>query len=430
MKKVLVYPCGTEIGLEIHNAVNNSIHYELWGGSSSYDHGQFVYEKHIKDLHFVTDSSNKEDIIRFQKEIDSYNFDYIYPAMDGVIAVFAKYRKLLKPTVIAPNSFTAEICRYKSKTYKILGDIIKTPKIYSDIEKVTKYPVFIKPDLGQGAVGAKLINNKKELEFYLLKSKTQMLIMENLPFKEYTVDCFTNAKNKLIFLQARCRKRIKNGISVNTYIVHDKRFKEIADKINSILNQKGAWFFQLKENEDKDFVLLEVSTRIAGTSAITRALGVNLPLMTLHLFDGQNIDYHINNNINIELDRALKNIYRFDLYYETIYFDYDDTLIVNGRVNVDMIKLAYIAMNKGKKIKLITHHQGNLNDELKKFRLDNIFDKIIHIPKYDNKYKYMEEQYAIFIDDSFMERLEVKEKLGYIVLSPMEIEFLLNEECI
>lgn len=428
MKKVLVYPCGTEIGLEIFKSVNNSTHFELWGGSSSYDHGQFVYENHIENLPFITDDSTEEEIMAFQKKIDEYNFDYIYPAMDGVIAIFAKYQNLLTPVLISPDSFTSDICRSKFKTYNLLKEVIKTPKIYNSPDDVQQYPVFIKPDSGQGSVGARLVNNKDDLLFYLSKSKSKMIILENLPFSEYTIDCFTNSEHKLIFSQARCRKRIKTGISVNTYLINDERIKKIAEKINSKLNQKGAWFFQLKENQNKEFVLLEVAARIAGTSGITRALGVNLPLMTLHLFDGHKLDYCVTNDISVELDRAFKNVYRSNVKYDTIYFDFDDTFVVNGKVNLDMVKVAYSAINKGKKIKLITKHQGNLKHSLELFRLNSIFDEVIHISKNDEKFNYMKDENAIFIDDSFVEREKVKKHLNYIVLSPMEAEFLVNEE--
>jgi hypothetical protein len=88
-KRVLVYPCGTEIGLEIYRAVNKSIHFELIGGSSTYDHGRFVYENHIDGLPFITDNSSEEEIDKFNKILIEHKIDYIYPAMDGVLFKFA-----------------------------------------------------------------------------------------------------------------------------------------------------------------------------------------------------------------------------------------------------------------------------------------------------------------------------------------------------
>ena len=78
-------------------------------------------------------------------------------------------------------------------------------------------------------------------------------MLEYLPGKEYTVDCFTNLSGKLIFARGRGRNRIKLGISVNTEPVDEsenKNFFELAEKINSQLHQKGGWFFQLKEDKN------------------------------------------------------------------------------------------------------------------------------------------------------------------------------------
>ena len=85
LKNILVYPCGTEIGLEIFRALNNSIHYNLVGGSSSYDHGRFVYKNHIDHLPFLTDYSSEQEVIDFNKKIKKYHIDMIYPAMDGYV---------------------------------------------------------------------------------------------------------------------------------------------------------------------------------------------------------------------------------------------------------------------------------------------------------------------------------------------------------
>ncbi len=425
MKKVLVYPCGTEIGLEIFRAVNNSIHFELYGGSCSYDHGRFVYNNHIDDLPFISDSSDENDIKDFIKAIEKYSFDFIYPATDSVVFKFAQYKHLFKKEIIVcPDFETAEVTRSKLKTYTKFQNIISTPKYYS--KDISDFPVFIKPDVGQGSVGATKINSKEELSYHLGNANKNMLILEYLPNKEYTIDCFTNNEGELIFCQPRTRRRIKSGISVNTYnLTEDPRFTIIAQLINKNLKQRGGWFFQVKEKADGELVLLEIASRIAGTSEITRANGVNLPLMTLHLYNGNPINDILNNHLKIEVDRALKGIYKINYSYKNVYIDYDDTIIVNNKVNTDIIKLLYKCINNGCKIILITRHSGPLNESLSNFRLQGLFDKIIHLDKNEDKCRFIEANESIFIDDSYGERKKVHSALKIPVFSPQEIECLL-----
>ena len=42
MKNILVFPCGSEIALEIYRSLRYSTHFKLIGANSLDDHGKFV----------------------------------------------------------------------------------------------------------------------------------------------------------------------------------------------------------------------------------------------------------------------------------------------------------------------------------------------------------------------------------------------------
>lgn len=94
--------------------------------------------------------------------------------------------------------------------------------------------------------------------------------MEDLPGREYTVDYFINTDGKIVYAKGRGRKRIKNGISVNAAFDDNPQFRQLSERINEVIKQKGGWFFQLKETRNGLLKLFEVAERIAGTSAISR----------------------------------------------------------------------------------------------------------------------------------------------------------------
>jgi len=426
-KNVLVYPCGTEIGLEIYRSTKNSIHYNVIGGSSTYDHGRFVFENHIDNLPFITDNSDEAEIKKFNEIIKSHKIDFIFPAMDGVIYKFAEYKHLFDGKVICSDFETLKITRSKQNTYKFFQDKLLTPKLYKGIEDVEQYPVFIKPDVGQGSVGARKIKNKEELSFYLSETDKKMLIMENLPKDEYTVDCFTNNSGELIFAQGRKRKRIKGGISVNAIKTDDERFLQIAKIINQNLKHKGGWFFQVKERENKELVIMEIGSRIAGASGHCRAYGVNLSLATIFLFDGNEIDSFIQNDYEIELDRALMNTFKIDLKYEHVYIDYDDTILIDDKINTQIISFLFQCLNKKCPITLITRHKKNIQEELQKRCIDKIFSEIIHLQNGEEKYNYIKNKNAIFIDDSYGERLKIKKNINIPTFDTHMIGALLDD---
>lgn len=424
-RKVLVYPCGTEIGLEVYKSLCYSTHYEIWGGSCSYDHGRFVFERHIDNLPFITDKSTPEEVAEFNAIIDKYNFDFIYPVMDGVITVFSKYREYLRPVVVASDYSATRITRSKRLTYETLKDIVKIPAIYSNVYAVSSYPIFLKPDVGQGSKGVQLITSPEQATTIHFRDKNNV-VMEYLPGDEYTVDCLTGADGELVYVRARGRRRIKNGISVNAVFDDRDVFKEWAEKINKAIPQVGAWFFQLKENEKKELVLLEVASRIAGSSAITRATGVNLPLLTLNIYSGIPVDGLVINRYQIELDRALSNSYKVDLQFDTVYVDYDDTVIVDKKINVLMMSFLYQCLNEDKKIILISRHVGDVKMELQKYRIAGVFDEVIQLTRADNKVNYINPEGAIFIDDSYGERKAVYDAFQIPVFDTHTIECLIH----
>ncbi|GJM70147.1 hypothetical protein HMSSN036_23630 [Paenibacillus macerans] len=226
-KNVLVFPCGSEIGLEINRALANSIHVELFGGSSVLNHGKYVYKNFIDGLPFVDSPYFIEEL---NNVVDKYNIDLIYPAHDSVLLELSKRSNELKCNVVASSYETCSICRSKGKTYHLFEDKLSTPKVYSDSTTIDSYPVFLKPDIGEGARGTKIAYSKEDVDFYISKNNS-LLILEYLPGKEYTIDCFTDGRGELRFVGGRERARIQ-GISVHTTPVSDTRFFELATIIN------------------------------------------------------------------------------------------------------------------------------------------------------------------------------------------------------
>jgi len=420
---ILVFPCGSEIGLELYRSLQYSVHINLIGASSTDDHGRFVYPNYVNSVPFVDDPGF---IPAIRALVAAHHIDAIYPSMDAVITRLSLAQEEIGCKVIASPVATTEICLSKKKTYEYLKDLIRVPRIFSSLGQVQQYPVFIKPEVGYGSRGAKLILTEEQGRQHLAEYPAA-LILENLPGEEYTVDCFSDSEGNLLFSRPRKRERISNGISVHTAPVNKRldEFNAIAQKINDHLPFRGAWFYQVKESAEGELVLLEIASRLAGSSSLYRNLGVNFALLSIFDAFGHKVSV-FHNDYPIELDRALDNKYKIQLTITKAYVDFDDCLLLNGRVNVQLVALLYQFLNKGIKIMLITKHDRVVEDTLAQYRLLNIFDEIIHLPGEDCKYRYIEPDGAIFIDDSFAERYQVHEQLHIPVFAPDNIECLLD----
>ena len=425
MKNVLVFPCGSEIGLEIHNALKYSKDFKLFGGSSVDDHGKYVYKNYIPDIPFIDD----DNLLKFLNNItEEYDIDLIYPSHDDVVLKLSELKDELKAHVVVSDDYTCDICRFKSKTYELFREYDFTPKTY-EIDEITdddEFPIFLKPDVGQGAKGVALAENPDDLKHHFSQNPG-LIAVEYLPGDEYTIDCFS-ADNKLLYCEKRQRIRIKDGISVNaTTIKTDDEIRKIAEIINSKLTFDGAWFFQLKKDKAGRYKLLEIAPRIAGTMALHRNTGVNFPLLTLYAHLGVDVSI-ISNTNRLTIDRALTNRFNYEIDYERVYLDFDDTVFVKGRINTYLMMFLYQCVNENKQIILITKHVKDIYETLNELKIDkDLFDEIITLRKDDDKFKYIDNEISsIFIDDSFSERQAISDKSDIPVFDLDAVESLID----
>lgn len=420
-KNVLVFPCGSEIGLELYRSLRYAKEVELFGASSVDDHGRFVYDRYFSGFPFAHEDTFIDTINSY---VTKYSIDHIFPGHDNVVTRLsqAKAQDRLVCNVLTSPHQTCRTCRSKHLTYDRFSGVLRIPKVYQTLEEVDVFPVFLKPDIGQGSKGTHLAKTRDEVVHHL-KSDPSLLILEYLPGTEYTIDCFTDKYGELKFVGARERVRTQNGISVHTRPVDGKEFIETALTINSNLRFQGMWFFQLKRSAIGDLALLEIAPRLAGTMGMYRNLGVNFPLLALYDAEGYDVEALVN-NYEIEMDRALSSKFRLSLVYRHVYIDLDDCILVNGQVNLLAITFLFQCINREVEVHLLTRHSGDLDQTLDRYRLAKLFDSVHLLSDDQRKSSFVEYSDSIFIDDSYRERKEVAEQRGIAVFAPDAIESL------
>lgn len=426
MKKlrVIVFPCGSECGLEVGRSLKDLKEIELWGASSIDDHGKFAYSNYVGSLPYVTDDSFIEE---FNIVLERLEIDFIYPAMDSVVDCLAQNAGKLKSRIIGSPVETTSITLSKLKTYEFLSDVVQCPKLYT-VDKVTDddLPLFLKPEVGCGSKGVMLAYTIEAIEQALVRDPS-LMILEYLPGEEYTVDCFTNGNGELLFSGARKRCRVARGISVNTKNVKalEHEFRSIAMKINRKLRFRGAWFFQVKHDSAGKLSLLEVAPRVAGSMGLHRCKGVNLPLLSV--LDAQGIEVSaLENEYDVEYDRAFYNKINLTYRFTTLYLDFDDCLLLDGKfLNPEILKLMAQCRNKKLPVILISRHAGDLRERLEELGVLGLVDEIHHLRNGEAKSDYMKDQNGFLIDDSFAERL-CASRIGVPSLGPESVEALIH----
>jgi hypothetical protein len=420
--RVLVFPGGTEIGLEVRQSLMGLKEVRLAGAGSPADrHGPFAYRQWA----IVDDVHQPGWMAGLGQAIRELEIDFIVPGHDDALLALAENAHAIPARIITSPLETCRITRSKRATYSLLADCLPVPRLYREPEEVDTFPVFAKPDRSQGSQGAVLVHDRAQLA--AAHAAGSDLVLEYLPGTELTVDCFSDRDRGVLFARARPRVRTRAGISMSSgTMAPNGLVSQYAEAIASQLDLHGAWFFQLREDANGTLRLLEVAPRIAGTSAVHRVTGVNFALLSLY----ENMRMPITlaqNRVNVELDRALTNRYQHDLRYDSVYVDLDDTLIVQGRVHTGLVAFLYQCRNEDHRLVLLTRHRADLAWTLARFRLTELWDEVVRVPDDAEKADFITERNAILIDDSFRERRTASERLGIATFDSSMLELLRDD---
>lgn len=395
MKNILIFPCGADNAIELYDSLRFSTHFDVYGATSQDDRSDLIYPSdRLLRLPFIYDES-------FVRELNACiaknNIDMIFATHDTVLLELVRKRPEINAIVIGCDEYTAELCRYKDRLYEFLAVEDFIPEWAEAVPVPFAPPYFEKPVDGQGG------QNCRRLDKHPSSVPSGHIICEYLPGSEYTVDCFTDRHGELLFASPRTRDIVKMGIAFKSRRAYSPKSRRMAEALNERLKFRGLWFFQVKEDGKGDPKLLEISSRISTTMGLFRMQGVNLPLMTA--YDALDHDVHVlGQDFLIESERVLRAIYRTDLRYSRIYVDYDDTLVIRGRVNEELIRFLYQSLNDGKELILLTRHEGDMEAELDARRIcGGMFTEIIHLPPGGDKMAFLKPD-SIYIDNMFHDR--------------------------
>lgn len=422
-KNLLVFPCGDIAAGDIYGALKDHESFEVYGASSILDHGEYVYKNYIK----LPNISEETFVDRLNEVISQYGITDIIPTHDSVALYLVANQEKICCQIISSDLYTNEICRFKHKTYSLFEEDNFVPKIYAAYNSVDQLPVFLKPTDGQGAKNTFFVDDEETLR-YLVKQNPDHLISEYLPGEELTIDCFTNRHGELLFIGPRSRDLVFSGISVrSTRFPLTEEIESIVITINQKLNFRGYWFVQLKKDKHNKFKLLELSTRLAGTYSLNRSLDINFPLLSV--LDFADVDIEIlPNNYDIQLDRTFMNRYKIDIDYQTVYIDFEKTIVSKNSLNKYIVSFLYQCINQNKELILMACETSDVSKMLGNLKLsEKIFDSVILVKENVPKFLYMDkEKKSIFIDNSFEERKFVKLYLEIPSFDTSNIECLFD----
>jgi sialic acid synthase SpsE len=147
------------------------------------------------------------------------------------------------------------------------------------------FPLFIKPRVGRGGVGAFPIHNERELRFFL-DYVPGPVVQEFLDGPEFTIDMLCDFQGQPLSIVPRERVVIRAGVIDRGRTVRDPRLVDLARAIARVLPLAGPVNVQCRMVDGWPIVF-EINPRFSGGIPLTIAAGADFPRMLLQLAAGQ-----------------------------------------------------------------------------------------------------------------------------------------------
>ncbi len=140
-------------------------------------------------------------------------------------------------------------------------------------------PVIVKPRAGSGSRGIRLVERRAELE--ALERDGTLLVQENLPGPEYSLDVLARADGQVVAVVPRARLKVDSGIAVTGRTLHDEGLETFAREVATLIGLTTVANVQVKDDTSGEPALLEVNARFPGTMPLTIGAGVDMPRLAI-----------------------------------------------------------------------------------------------------------------------------------------------------
>jgi len=214
--------------------------------------------------------------------------DVLFSTVDVELPPLARRRSELAASgtaLAAPSIETLTVCLDKFLLAERCDPIVRVPTTRlvgpEGAAHDWVFPVIVKPRSGAGSRGVRLVHDRAGLE--ALGTDERLLIQENLPGDEFSVDVFADATGAVVAAVPRTRTRVDSGVSIAGRTVRNEQLEATASAVATAIGLTGVANVQLRYDVEGVAALLEVNPRFPGAMPLTIAAGVDMPSLALDL---------------------------------------------------------------------------------------------------------------------------------------------------
>lgn len=217
----------------------------------------------------------------------------LVPTIDDELPLFGSARQRFErigTRVVASDGLTARVCDDKFLTCQYLashGIPVAQSFLPHALPAALRFPVFVKPRIGRGSVGAFTARTARELAFFSTYVE-RPVVQTYLDGPEYTIDVLSDFGGRVISVVPRERIVIRAGTSDRGRTVDDPSLIDLGIRCARALRLIGAANVQCRVVDGRP-VVFEVNPRFSGGIPLTIASGADFPRLLLELELGRRV---------------------------------------------------------------------------------------------------------------------------------------------
>lgn len=249
---------------------------------------------HVADRAYRVPSSTAPGYVEALLDIcQSEHIGLMVPTIDDELEVIAAANArfaLLGVRVACSPPATAALCNDKLATCRHLsasGIAAAESWLPESLPADVELPLFIKPRIGRGSVGAYPIRSRRELDFFV-DYVSSPVIQRFLSGAEYTIDVLCDWNGRPVAIVPRERTVIRAGVSDRGCTVRSRDLTELAEQVVAAIPFRGPLNIQCRLHEGRP-VVFEINPRFSGGISLTMAAGADFPSLLLALTRGDTL---------------------------------------------------------------------------------------------------------------------------------------------
>ena len=234
-----------------------------------------------------------EYLAELLKICESERIGLAVPTIDDEAELFGAARERfaeLGTLAACSSQSTAALCNDKYATWRHLAAAgIPAARTYlpKDLASKPPFPLFIKPRIGRGPVGAHRIRNKRELDFFV-RYVDKPVIQEYLESPEYTIDVLCDLNGRPLHIVPRERVVIRAGVMDRGRTVKWPALIELAEQVCRAIPFAGPFNIQCRLREGWP-AIFEINPRFSGGIPLTIAAGADFPKLLIKMAMGVDV---------------------------------------------------------------------------------------------------------------------------------------------